>query len=174
MTKTISQNDEQSDAGQQKAAQNEREKKSKEQGFFKNFFANKNEHGRGQDQQFRVQGQLKVDEHLSVGADEITVREQRGLDLLQTMIEVYFSIIRRKMCDQVPKAIMAMLVNRLKEQLYGVLVARLYSVDRIDHLLSETEEVVTRRRHLKEIEAMLSKAMHALDEVQGIGTKIVM
>ena len=69
---------------------------------------------------------------------------------------------------------MAMLVNRTKETIYGVLVAKLYSPDSIDKLLSETEEVVTRRRHLSEIEAMLMKAMTALDEVQGIGTKVVM
>ena len=169
MTKTIAANDEDSQAGKQHAEQAEREKKSKEQGFFNKFFANKNERGRD-----FTRGQLKVDEHLSVGADEITVREQRGLDMLKGMIEIYFSIIRRKLCDQVPKAIMAMLVNRTKEQLYGVLVAKLYSAESIDRLLSETDEVVTRRRHLLEIEAMLSKAMAALDEVQGIGTKVVM
>ena len=67
------------------------------------------------------------------------------------------------------------LPHHLGQKLYGsVLVAKLYSAESIDRLLSETDEVVTRRRHLLEIEAMLTKAMTALDEVQGIGTKVVM
>jgi len=168
VTKTVAASDDTSEAGKNMAQAAERASKSKEQGFFKSFF-NKNEKGEP-----LQGGRLKVDDRLTVGQQDITVREQRGLDLLKGMLEVYFSIIRRKVCDQVPKAIMLMLVNRLKEQLYGVLVAKLYSQDRLDQLLDETEEVVTRRRHLLEIEAMLSKAMQALDEVQGIGTKVVM
>jgi len=168
VTKSVAASDDNSEAGKQQAANDQREQRSKEQGFFKTFFNKKGGQGEA------TPGQLKVDDKLTIGHQDITVREQRGLDMLKGMIEVYFSIIRRKICDQVPKAIMAMLVNRLKEQLYGVLVAKLYNADRLDALLSETEEVVTRRRHLLEIEAMLSRAMAALDEVQGIGTKVVM
>lgn len=146
----------------------DRAQRSKDQGFLKTFFANQ------QKSSGAPAGKMKVEEHLSVSSEGITVREQRGLDLLKGMLEVYFSIIRRKVCDQVPKAVMAMLVNRLKDQLYGVLVAKLYSSERIEHLLKETDEVVNQRRHMREVHSMLSKAMEALDEVQGIGTKVVM
>jgi len=168
VTKTVAASDESSQAGMQQAEADIRAAKSREQGFFKSFFAKEQAQG------MNSGGRLQVEEKLGVAADQMTVREQRGLDLLKGMIEVYFSIIRRKICDQVPKAIMSMLVNRTKEQLYGVLVAKLYNQERLDYLLSETDEVVHRRRQLFEIHAMLAKAMEALDEVQGIGTKVVM
>jgi len=167
VTKNVSASDDDSEAGAKAREQEDRLKNSKEQGFFSNFFNNKDSQKRA------TGGPMRVDQHLTVGAEGISVREQRGLDLLKGMIEVYFSIVRRKLCDQVPKTIMAMLVNRLKDQLYGILVAKLYNASNIDTLLAETDEVVNRRRQLKEIHAMLTKAIEALDEVQGIGTKVV-
>jgi len=101
-----------------------------------------------------------------------TAREKRGVEMIKVLLDVYFSIVRRKVCDHVVKAIMGLLVNPMKEQLHGHLVAQLYKEDKFDSLLEETLEVVERRKLLKEMLKKLEKANALLDDVHEVGKTI--
>jgi len=108
------------------------------------------------------------------GGRDWTERERRGVDMIKVLLDVYFGIVRRKVCDQVPKAIMGLLVNPMKNQLHGHLVAQLYKEDKFDTLLQETVEVVERRKLLKEMCAKLENANSLLDDVSDVGAKVVL
>jgi len=108
------------------------------------------------------------------GGKDWTPKERRGVEMIKVLLDVYFGIVRRKVCDQVPKAIMALLVNPMKEQLHGHLVAELYKDEKFEYLLQETVEVVERRKLLKEMHSKLTHALALLDEVHEVGSNIVL
>ena len=106
------------------------------------------------------------------------------------LLSIYFSVIRRKIADAVPKTIMAYLVRMLlpgasatcvcifqvkptMEEVHNVLVEELYREDQFDDLLAETAEVTERRDHLAEMLKALDSALALLDEVVEVGANTV-
>merc|ERR1711988_1141733 len=71
--------------------------------------------------------------------------------VVQQLIRSYFDIVARDFCDKVPKAIMATLVNCLKENLQN-------------ELMKEPEEIGERRIALKALEESLNAALTILND----------
>jgi len=142
-------------------------------GFFVQFFGPKQE-------KKGMEGAAEAVKNAFSGAGAVfgseqskwTDRERRGVDMIKVLLDVYFGIVRRKVADHVVKSIMGLLVNPMKDQLHGHLVAQLYKEERFDQLLKETVEVVERRKLLKEMSKKLEKANILLEEVHNVGTKI--
>jgi len=80
-------------------------------------------------------------------------REQMETELIRKLITSYFSIVRETIQDQVPKAIMHLLVNHCKDAVQNRLVAELYREDLFGDLLHEDETLAQERQ---KCEKMLS------------------
>jgi len=137
-------------------------------GFFVQFFGPPEEPKGG------MQGMVDSWTATRTGSKEWTERERRGVDMIKVLLDVYFGIVRRKICDQVPKIIMARLVNPMRDQLHGHLVASLYKEDKFEDLLQETVEVVERRKLLKEMLKKLEHANELLETVTEVGQHVVL
>jgi len=101
----------------------------------------------------------------------LTENEKFETDLIKTLMQSYFEIIRKNTQDITPKAIMYFLVNKSKEALHNRLVEHLYKEDLFDELLGESPDIVARRKTARELVAMLKRATEVMNEVRDFALK---
>ncbi|PIC33355.1 hypothetical protein B9Z55_013365 [Caenorhabditis nigoni] len=97
---------------------------------------------------------------------QLTSREKRDVVIIERLIRNYFLIVRKNIQDTVPKAIMALLVNFVRDNLQSELVRQLYKPDEMDDLLAETEDMAQRRRDTLETMKALQQASVIISEVR--------
>ena len=73
----------------------------------------------------------------------MTDREVMETELIRALISSYFNIVRESIADQVPKAIMHLLVNHSKDVVQNRLVSELYKENLFEELLYEDWRVVS-------------------------------
>jgi dynamin 1-like protein len=56
-------------------------------------------------------------------------RSQMEISIIKNLISSYFNVVRKNLNDIVPKTIIAMLVNKTKNQAQRELVAQIYTPD---------------------------------------------
>ncbi|GMH24138.1 hypothetical protein Nepgr_025981 [Nepenthes gracilis] len=81
------------------------------------------------------------------------------------LLTSYFDIVRKKIEDLVPKAIIHFLVNHTKRELHNVLIEKLYRENLFDEMLQEPEEVKIKRKCARERLQVLQRAFQTLDEL---------
>jgi len=96
----------------------------------------------------------------------LTEREQREVQIIQTLLSSYFAIVKKSIADSVPKTIMFFLVNTAREKLQNHLVSRLYKDQLFESLLSENENLQKARDKCRQTIELLGKAMQILMEVR--------
>ena len=97
--------------------------------------------------------------------NELTEREQMECELIRRLIISYFSIIREMVQDQVPKSIMCLLVNHVKQHIQNRLVVKLYSDDMFDELLREDEGIQAEREKCIELLKTYREAARIISDV---------
>lgn len=90
------------------------------------------------------------------------------LEIIRTLLESYFGIVRKNIGDTVPKSIMHFLVNKSKQNLQSELVRALYKEELFDGLLSENEEIAARRKATAKMLRVLQKANDVLSEIRDL------
>lgn len=107
--------------------------------------------------------------HLRVTRSEaMTEEERQELEILRTLLESYFNIVRKRVQDMVPKAIITFLVQRSKDGLQSTLVSKLYKPSCVDRLMVEGGETTQRRKDMKMIENMLEQALAEVNEIRDV------
>lgn len=84
---------------------------------------------------------FEIDESIN----ELNEREQLECELIRRLIISYFGIIREIVKDQVPKSIMCLLVNYIRDNIQNQLVIKLYNENLFDNLLVEDENIQIER-----------------------------
>lgn len=98
-------------------------------------------------------------------AGEPSEKERMDTELLKSLLLSYFTIVKRKIIDSVPKAIMHFMVNSVQETLHAECISELYKPDLIPHLLQEPEELRQKRRSCEAKLAELQKAQDLLAQI---------
>jgi len=98
-------------------------------------------------------------------AKERTEKEEAKIELIVTLLESYFEIVRKNIKDRVPKSIMFFLVNSSKEKMQNELVKELYKEEKFETLLEESEDVARKREDYKKKIKVLASTQKILDEV---------
>ena len=96
---------------------------------------------------------------------QLTEREQMETDLIRNLITSYFNIVRETVADQVPKAIMHLLVNFSKMNVQNRLVAELYKEELFDTLLYEDENLAQEREKCSKLLHVYKEANKIIQEV---------
>lgn len=110
-----------------------------------------------------------VPTHLRITKSEtLNDDERQELDILRVLLDSYFNIVRKRMQDMVPKAIITFLVQRSKDSLQSVLVSKLYKPNTTERLMVEAEETTQRRKDMKAIESLLEKALVEVNEIRDV------
>jgi dynamin 1-like protein len=112
---------------------------------------------------------LTVPTHIRVSsADPVGDSESQELAIMRMLIESYFDIVRKRLQDMVPKAIITFLVNKSKETLQATLVTKLYKPENVTVLMKEGTEAAQRRKDLAMITEMLAEALGVINEVRDV------
>jgi dynamin 1-like protein len=109
-----------------------------------------------------IQHQL---EHFHLNESQLSEREQLECELIRRLIASYFSIVRETIRDQVPKAIMCLLVNYSKESVQNQLVQKLYKESLFDELLYEDEALIQEREKCEKLLETYKEAANVISEV---------
>lgn len=109
-----------------------------------------------------IQHQL---EHFHLNEAQLSEREQLECELIRRLIASYFSIVRETIRDQVPKAIMCLLVNYSKESVQNQLVQKLYKESLFDDLLYEDEALIQEREKCEKLLKTYKEAANVISEV---------
>ncbi|KAG7664537.1 DNM1 [[Candida] subhashii] len=97
--------------------------------------------------------------------NELTEREQLECELIRRLIISYFSIVREMIQDQVPKSIMCLLVNYIKQHIQNRLVVKLYNDKLFDELLKEDENIQAEREKCVELLKTYKEASRIISDV---------
>ncbi|RLV93789.1 Dynamin-related protein DNM1 [Spathaspora sp. JA1] len=97
--------------------------------------------------------------------NELTEREQLECELIRRLIISYFGIVREMIQDQVPKSIMCLLVNYIKQHIQNRLVVKLYNDSLFDELLREDEAIQAEREKCIELLKTYKEASRIISDV---------
>jgi len=89
-------------------------------------------------------------------------------ELVCTLLESYFAIVKKNIRDTVPKAVMHFLVGRTAETLHNHLVQTMYNDDALQKLLQESPEVTEKRANAKQQLDVLEHASKILSDIRAI------
>lgn len=95
-----------------------------------------------------------------------TDREKVEMEIIKSLIESYFNIVRKNFIDMVPKTIMYFLVNHVRDAMQNELVSELYRDSEIFTLMKEADDVAHRRKTCEEMKDQLGAALEILNEVR--------
>jgi len=100
--------------------------------------------------------------------EEPTDRERIETDIIKSLILSYFNIVKRNICDLVPKTVMHFTVNAAKDIMQKELVTQLYREDIFKNLLKEPDDVAERRVHCKEMLEILRGAIEVISQLRDL------
>ena len=95
----------------------------------------------------------------------LTDREQLETELIRRLISSYFNIVRETIADQVPKAIMHLLVNHSKDAVQNRLVTELYREDFFNDLLYEDDNIKAEREKCERLLDTYRQAARIVNDV---------
>ncbi|KAF4629576.1 hypothetical protein G7Y89_g8569 [Cudoniella acicularis] len=95
----------------------------------------------------------------------LTDREAMETELIRALISSYFNIVRESIADQVPKAVMHLLVNHSKDVVQNRLVSELYKEDLFEELLYEDDAVKKEREKCEKLLRTYREAAKIVGEV---------
>jgi len=94
------------------------------------------------------------------------IRERFEVELVRVLLESYFGVVKKNFKDSVPKTCMHFLVRNTLENLQSQLVQSLYREGRLEALLAESPEVVSRRESCMRMLDVLQRASDIINEVR--------
>lgn len=96
---------------------------------------------------------------------QLTERELLETELIRRLISSYFNIVRETIADQVPKAVMHLLVNHSKEVVQNRLVSELYKEELFNELLYEDDGIKAEREKCEKLLETYKEAAKIVGEV---------
>ncbi|KAK7745406.1 Dynamin-related GTPase protein [Cytospora paraplurivora] len=101
----------------------------------------------------------------ATGEPALTDREQMETELIRALISSYFNIVRESIADQVPKAVMHLLVNHCRDEVQNRLVSELYKETLFEELLYEDDGVKKEREKCEKLLETYKEAAKIIGEV---------
>ena len=115
---------------------------------------------------FKTPGKPSLDRvQASSYPNKLSNKEQMEIEIVRSLIESYFAIVRDKILDSIPKAIMHFLVNYVQEMLQTELVGALWRPELFGELLQEDHQVAEQRARTVTMKEALGRAMEIVTEV---------
>lgn len=90
---------------------------------------------------------------------------ERQIETIRNLVESYFGIVSKNIRDVVPKAIMHMMVNFLKEYLATDLLPMIYAAGNQDSLMEESSQAAQRREEMVRMYHTCKDALQLISEV---------
>lgn len=86
--------------------------------------------------------------------------------IIKNLISSYFLVVKKSICDYVPKTIMCFLVNQSKVMAEKEMVSQLYNSNELEKLLEEDPVIANKRNHCKNILLTLKSSLDSLNDIK--------
>ncbi|SCU96907.1 LANO_0E14664g1_1 [Lachancea nothofagi CBS 11611] len=96
---------------------------------------------------------------------QLTEREELECELIRRLIVSYFGIVREMIQDQIPKAVMCLLVNFSKEIIQNRLVTKLYKDSLFEDLLMEDQNLAQDRQKCVKLLETYKEASNIIGDI---------
>lgn len=94
-------------------------------------------------------------------------REKMEIKIIKGLIVSYFNLVKKNICDLVPKTIMCFLVNKTKNISEQQMIVELYKSDKdIKDYLKEDPVIIEKRKELRESLAFLRNSLNVLNDTK--------
>ncbi|CAL8074449.1 unnamed protein product [Calicophoron daubneyi] len=108
----------------------------------------------------------KVDEQLdNMSLDSSDPQLERQVEVIRNLVESYMKIVHKTQRDLVPKLLMHMLVNEIKNFLKGELLPSLYQACDLNTMMSESLGVQQKREEMVRVYDAMKEALNIISEV---------
>ncbi|KAH1486086.1 hypothetical protein KXW18_006482 [Aspergillus fumigatus] len=107
----------------------------------------------------------EISHHADNTEPTLSDRELMETELIRRLISSYFNIVRETIADQVPKAIMHLLVNHSKDVVQNRLVSELYKEELFSELLYEDDGIKAEREKCERLLETYKEAARIVGEV---------
>eukprot|EP00923_Selenidium_pygospionis_P061172 GHVN01107400.1.p1 GENE.GHVN01107400.1~~GHVN01107400.1.p1 ORF type:complete len:813 (+),score=167.21 GHVN01107400.1:53-2491(+) len=106
-------------------------------------------------------------EALNSGGAKLESRQECSVNLIRELVKVYFLVVRKTVCDCVPKAIMHFMVNASRQQMNQRLVEEVVikSKDEIPQMMVESPHVEDERRRCSSLLKALRESVSILEDI---------
>ena len=95
-------------------------------------------------------------------------RDTMETNIIKNLISSYFLVVKKSICDYVPKTIMCFLVNKSKVLAEKELVSQLYNSNDIQNLLEEDPIIAKKRKYCKDILINLKTSLETLNDIKDL------
>ncbi|KAM0947074.1 putative dynamin stalk domain, GTPase effector domain, Dynamin superfamily [Dioscorea sansibarensis] len=109
--------------------------------------------------------QLKEPPIILKPSENQTEQEAMEIAITKLLLKSYYDIVRKNIEDFVPKAIMRFLVNHTKRELHNVFIRKLYRESLFEEMLREPDDIVAKRKRIRETLRVLQQANRTLEEL---------
>jgi dynamin 1-like protein len=117
----------------------------------------------------------KLERRFNYGGNQYQMRpgQASSRDVMETciiknLISSYFLVVKKSICDYVPKTIMCFLVNQSKVMAEKEMVSQLYNSSELETLLEEDPIIAKKRKYCKEVLTDLKTSLETLNEIKDI------
>jgi len=110
-------------------------------------------------------GRFELPPHINLEGD-LTAHEAAEHAALREIVEGYFNIVKDTLCDQDPKIIAYLLVQKLEDNVNAALMKALFKEELFEELLAEAPQIAALRKGTMRMMQSLTKAQAALDRVR--------
>lgn len=93
-------------------------------------------------------------------------RQQAEFKKLRDLVELYFTVVKSTVCDQMPKIIHYLLIQKLEFEMDKHLMKTFFKPELFNDLLSESPQIARRKEGLAKMMEALNKTKAALDRVR--------
>lgn len=93
----------------------------------------------------------------------VSEQEEVQVQVTRLLVESYFDVVRKNLQDAVPKAVMHFLVNSVQRGLQQHLIRTLYREEQFADIMSEREDIATKRTQCQNAVRALREALTALE-----------
>uniref|UniRef100_A0A3B4BTU2 dynamin GTPase n=1 Tax=Pygocentrus nattereri TaxID=42514 RepID=A0A3B4BTU2_PYGNA len=108
-----------------------------------------------------------VSNHYSVAAENFSMDPQleRKVETIRNLVDSYMAIVSKCIRDLMPKTIMHLMINNVKEFINAELLAQLYSAGDQNALMDESQEQVQRRDEVLRTHHSLKEALAIIGDI---------
>ena len=99
---------------------------------------------------------------------------ERQVEIIRNLVESYFGIVCKNVRDVVPKTIMFMTVNTLKDFLKTDLLPMIYSAGDQNELMEESQQAAKKREEMIHMYKTCKDALHLISNVNSKMSELCM
>lgn len=109
--------------------------------------------------------EIKIPENEKTDIGTVDPHLERSVETIRNLVDSYMKIVTKSTRDFVPKIIMHMIINSLKEFLKHEIIAHIYSSGDQASLMEESEEETQKRQEILRIYNSTKEALRLIDDV---------